>query len=62
MEVAKDANTLTSLNNSDGGLYIGVNKNRDAGTFFSGQIDDIRIYNGVVSPSVFVKTQGLKSW
>ena len=45
MEVAKDANPLTSLNNSDGGLFIGANKNLDAGTFFSGLIDDVRIYN-----------------
>ena len=50
MEVAKDTNTLTSLENSDGGLYIGVNKSRNAGTFFSGLIDDIRIYNRAVSP------------
>ena len=50
IEVAKDNNTLTSLENSDGGLYIGVNKNRDAGTYFSGLIDDVRIYNRVISP------------
>jgi hypothetical protein len=35
---------LTSLNSSNGGLYIGTNKNRDTGTFFSGLIDDVRIY------------------
>ena len=50
MEVAKDNDPLASLNNSDGGLYIGVNKNLDAGTYFSGLIDDVRIYNRVVSP------------
>jgi hypothetical protein len=45
IEVAKDNKTLTSLENSDGGFYIGANKNLDAGTFFSGLIDDVRIYN-----------------
>jgi N-acetylneuraminic acid mutarotase len=32
------------------GLYIGVGKNYAAGTFFSGLIDDVRIYNRPVSP------------
>jgi len=45
IEVAKDTNSLASLKNSDGGLYIGANKNLDAGTFFSGLIDDVRIYD-----------------
>ena len=45
IEVAKDTDVLTSLKNSDGGLYIGTNKNRDAGTYFSGLIDDVRIYD-----------------
>jgi N-acetylneuraminic acid mutarotase len=49
IEVAKDTNILTSLENSDGGLYIGVNKSRNAGTFFSGLIDDVRIYNTALS-------------
>jgi len=30
---------------SDGGLYIGASKDLDAGSFFSGLIDDVRIYN-----------------
>jgi hypothetical protein len=38
------------LESSQMGLYIGVGKNYDAGTFFSGLIDDVRIYNRVVSP------------
>jgi hypothetical protein len=33
-----------------GGLYIGVGQDYAAGTFFSGLIDDIRIYNRPVSP------------
>jgi len=45
IEVAKDTNPFASLKNSDGGLYIGVNKNLNAGTFFAGLIDDVRIYD-----------------
>jgi hypothetical protein len=33
------------LPSSDGGLYMGSGKNLEDGTFFSGLIDDIRIYN-----------------
>jgi Tol biopolymer transport system component len=33
------------LPSSDGGLHIGAGKNFEAGTFFSGLIDDVRIYN-----------------
>jgi hypothetical protein len=29
---------------SDGGLYIGASQDLDTGTFFSGFIDDVRIY------------------
>jgi hypothetical protein len=32
------------------GLYIGVGKDYATETFFSGLIDDVRIYNRVVSP------------
>jgi hypothetical protein len=35
---------------STGGLYIGVGKDFAPGTFFSGLIDDVRIYNQAVSP------------
>jgi hypothetical protein len=44
-EVAKDISPLNPLKDSNGGIYIGVNKNLDAGTFFSGLIDDVRIYD-----------------
>jgi hypothetical protein len=46
-EVARDtqAQTLTPLKSSNGGLYIGTSKIFDEGTFFSGLIDDVRIYN-----------------
>jgi len=39
-----------SLEGSQMGLYLGVGKNYTPDTFFSGLIDDIRIYNRVVSP------------
>jgi hypothetical protein len=38
-------NLATSIN----GLYIGAGKNLEAGTFFSGLIDDVRIYNVALS-------------
>jgi len=38
------------LSSSDGGLYIGTGKNLDAGTFFSGLIDDVRIYDKALTP------------
>ena len=34
----------------DGGLYIGAGKDLDAATFFSGLIDDVRIFNRAVTP------------
>jgi len=46
IEVAKDTSIMTQpLMSSNGGLCIGSGKNLDAGTFFSGMIDDVRIYN-----------------
>ncbi len=47
-EAAKDTNPVGGLP-SDGGLYIGAGKALDAGSFFSGLIDDIRIYDEVLS-------------
>ena len=46
--VAED--TQPGLEGSQMGLYIGVGKNYAPGTFFSGLIDDIRIYNRAVHP------------
>jgi len=46
--VAED--TQPGLKDSQDGLYIGVGKDYAAGTFFSGLIDDVRIYNRAVSP------------
>ncbi len=48
VEVAKDAQT--QLAGSTGGLYIGSGKNLEPGSFFSGLIDDVRIYNRAVIP------------
>jgi hypothetical protein len=48
--VAVADDTQSSLEGSQMGLYIGVDKNYAPGTFFSGLIDDVRIYNRVVAP------------
>lgn len=45
VEVAKDETAVAPLLSSDGSLYIGVDKNLEPSTFFSGMLDDIRIYN-----------------
>jgi hypothetical protein len=47
VEVATD--TTCGVINEDS-LYIGAGKNLTPGTFFSGLIDDVRIYNRVVTP------------
>jgi len=39
-----------SLDISSNGLYIGTGKAMEPGTFFSGLIDDVRIYNRAVNP------------
>jgi hypothetical protein len=46
--VAED--TQSGLGIFTSGLYIGVGKNYATGTFWSGLIDDVRIYNRVVNP------------
>jgi hypothetical protein len=48
MEVA--IGTQSGLGSSEGGLYIAAGKTLDAGSFWSGLIDDIRIYNLAVMP------------
>jgi len=48
VEVAKD--TQPGLASLGGGLHIGTDKNREPGTFWSGLIDDVRIYNRAVKP------------
>jgi len=50
IEVAKDATAQAALKPATGGLYIGAGKNLEAGTFFSGLIDEIRIYDKALMP------------
>ncbi|MHC4440156.1 MAG: LamG-like jellyroll fold domain-containing protein, partial [Planctomycetota bacterium] len=50
IEVVRDAAPLSSLEDSNGGLFFGVGSTLAPGTSFSGLIDDVRIYNRVVSP------------
>ena len=48
IEVAKDAQT--ALTPSAGGLYIGAGASLAPGSFWSGLIDDVRIYDPAVKP------------
>jgi N-acetylneuraminic acid mutarotase len=48
LAVADD--TLANLEVSDNGLYIGTGKAMEPGSFWSGLIDDVRIYNRAVRP------------
>ena len=48
-EVARDTDVVGGVD-SNGGLYFGAGKTLDAGSFFSGLIDDVRIYNRAVIP------------
>ena len=48
VKVAED--TQANLGDSVGGLYIGTGKAMEPGSYWSGLIDDVRIYNRVVKP------------
>jgi hypothetical protein len=48
IEVARD--TAGTLESASGGLYIGALGALEPGGFFSGLIDDVRIYNRVIHP------------
>ena len=48
VEVARD--TLTNLNGSEGDLHIGAGSHLEQNTFWSGMVDDVRIYGRVVEP------------
>lgn len=50
VEVAKDAAPLSALKGAEGGLYFGVGSSLAPGSYFSGLIDDVRIYNRAVKP------------
>jgi hypothetical protein len=47
-EVAKDSDVVGGVG-SNGGLYFGVGPALQTGTFWSGLIDDVRIYDAVLS-------------
>jgi hypothetical protein len=49
-EVARDDGPLNSLASSKGGLYIGAGEDLDPTGFWSGLIDEIRIYDQAVAP------------
>jgi len=49
-EVAVAEDTQTNLEASENGLYIGAGTAMEPGSFWSGLIDDVRIYNRAVSP------------
>ena len=49
LEVAKD--TQEQFGSAIGGLYIGAGKSLDPASFFSGLIDDVRIYNQALNPA-----------
>jgi len=49
-DVAVAEDTQGNLESSDNGLYIGTGKAMEPGTYWSGLIDDVRVYNRVVSP------------
>jgi predicted phosphodiesterase len=48
IEVARD--TATNLESASGGLYIGAGSDLEPSSFWSGLIDDVRIYNQAVTP------------
>jgi hypothetical protein len=49
-DIAVAEDTQPGLQGSQMGLYIGAGQALDSGTFFSGLIDDVCIYNRTVSP------------
>jgi subtilisin family serine protease len=49
-EAAKDAQPQSQPISANGGLYIGTGKGREAGSFWSGLIDDVRIYDRAITP------------
>ncbi|MBA7471557.1 N-acetylneuraminate epimerase [subsurface metagenome] len=49
-DVAVAEDTQDNLEGSDNGLYIGTDKGIEPGTYWSGLIDDVRIYNRALRP------------
>jgi hypothetical protein len=50
IEVAKDAKSSSGLESAEVGLYFGVGNTLTAGSYWSGLIDDVRIYNRAINP------------
>jgi len=50
IEVAKDRKSIAGPAMCTGGLYIGAGSKQDAGSFWSGLIDDVRVYDRAVKP------------
>jgi len=48
-QVAEDV-TFVAPQPSNDGLHVGASKDLDTVSFFSGLIDDVRIYNRAISP------------
>ena len=48
-EVARD--TQADVGGSEGDLYIGVDENLQSGSFWSGMLDDVRLYDHLVLPN-----------
>ncbi|MCF7974150.1 MAG: LamG domain-containing protein [Phycisphaerae bacterium] len=48
--VATDVELQANFSDNQGKLYIGATDSFDAGSFWSGMIDDVRIYDRVVKP------------
>ncbi|MHC4535600.1 MAG: LamG-like jellyroll fold domain-containing protein [Planctomycetota bacterium] len=48
--VAAGEDTQDCIQDLDSGLYIGCGKAMEAGTYWSGLIDDVRIYDRAVIP------------
>ena len=46
--VAEDTSVVSGAP-SEGGLYIGASKDLEAGSFFSGMIDDVHVYDRTLS-------------
>jgi len=49
-DIAVSEDTQTDLGASENGLYIGAGKAMEQGSFWSGLIDDVRIYNRALNP------------
>jgi len=61
IEVAKDIRIMTAPKSSYGSLYIGAGNSLAPGSFWSGLIDDIRIYDQVLSEKGIAAIIGIGS-